>query len=307
MSAPSKSSWLNFPQPEPQCLADWRDWLTDALSQANCQLGQGTLDPYDEAHWLLIRALGWSFDAGADQLQRTLAPSEQQRLKDVMHQRLIKRQPTAYILGEAWLMGESFACDRRAIIPRSFIAEFLVGPRLPGLHHPVRRILELCTGGGSLSILAAKAWPAAKLTATDLDPDALALAQENIQRHGLTDRITIRQGDLFQALQAGDGPYDLILCNPPYVPTHKTNALPAEFRAEPHKAFEGGRDGMDLVRRILKEYPQHLIPGGLLVVEIGHEAAACQQLFEREFPTLTPRWLPTATGSQQVFALGEHL
>ncbi|MFM1849276.1 MAG: hypothetical protein RL446_115 [Pseudomonadota bacterium] len=274
---------------------------------AQCQLGQGTLDPYDEAHWLLVRAMGWSFDAGPEQLDRPLSPSEQQHLKKVMHQRLVDRQPTAYILGEAWLMGESFACDRRAIIPRSFIAEFLVAPSLTGLRHPVARILELCTGGGSLSVLAAKAWPAAKLTATDLDPDALALAQENIQRHGLTDRITTRQGDLFDALQPGDGPYDLILCNPPYVPTHKTNALPAEFRAEPHQAFEGGRDGMDLVRRILKEYPEHLIPGGLLVVEIGHEAAACQQLFEREFPNLKPRWLPTATGLQQVFALGDHL
>ncbi|MEY4724993.1 MAG: hypothetical protein RL043_1142, partial [Pseudomonadota bacterium] len=195
----------------------------------------------------------------------------------------------------------------RAIIPRSFIAEFLVGPRLPGLHHPVRRILELCTGGGSLSILAAKAWPSASVTATDLDPDALELARDNVMRHGLGERITLAQGDLFKALPPDDAPYDLILCNPPYVPTHKTNALPAEFRAEPHAAFEGGRDGMDLVRRILQDHPAHLAPGGLLVMEIGHEARACTALFEREFPTLTPRWLPTATGSQQVFALGEHL
>ena len=265
------------------------------------------MDPYDEAHWLLVRAMDWSFDAGPDQLHRPLTPEEQQHLKDVMRQRLVDRQPTAYILGEAWLMGESFVCDRRAIIPRSFIAEFLVGPNLPGLGHPVRHILELCTGGGSLSILAAKAWSTAQLTATDLDPAALELATENIQRHKLSDRITPRQGDLFQALQAGDGPYDLILCNPPYVPTHKTNALPAEFRAEPHQAFEGGRDGMDLVRRILKEYPLHLKTGGLLVVEIGHEAPACQQLFEREFPQLKPHWLPTATGLQQVFALGDQL
>lgn len=307
MSAPSKGSWLNFPRPEPTCLADWRDWLTDALPQAHCQLGQGTLDPYDEAHWLLVRAMDWSFDAGPQLLHRRLTPAEQQHLKDVMHQRLVERQPTAYILGEAWLMGESFACDRRAIIPRSFIAEFLVGPNLPGLRHPVSRILELCTGGGSLSILAAKAWPAAQVTATDLDPEALELAQENIQRHGLRHRITVRQGDLFQALRPEDGPYDLILCNPPYVPTHKTNALPREFKAEPRAAFEGGADGMDLVRRILTDLPHHLKPGGLLVVEIGHEATACQQLFEREFPQLKPRWLPTATGSQQVFALGDHL
>ena len=195
---------VELPAAWPSCLADWRDWLTDALPMAQCQLGQGTLDPYDEAHWLLVRAMGWSFDAGPEQLDRPLSPPEQQHLKKVMHQRLVDRQPTAYILGEAWLMGESFACDRRAIIPRSFIAEFLVAPSLPGLRHPVARILELCTGGGSLSVLAAKAWPAAKVTATDLDPDALALAQENIQRHGLTDRITTRQGDLFDALQPGD-------------------------------------------------------------------------------------------------------
>ncbi len=281
--------------------------MTEALSEAHCQLGQGTLDPYDEAHWLLVRALGWPFDAAIDQLHADLQPHEQKRLKHVMRQRLVDRRPTAYILGEAWLMGESFVCDSRAIIPRSFIAEFLVPPTLPGLVQPVRRILELCTGGGSLSILAAKAWPEARLIATDLDPSALSLARENLHRHGLEDRINLRQGDLFAALTNNDGPFDLILCNPPYVPTHKTNALPPEFSAEPHAAFEGGQDGMDLVRRILQGYAAHLSPGGLLVVEIGHEAVACEALFKREFTHLTPVWLPTATGTQQVFALGDHL
>ncbi len=307
MSAPSKNFWLNFPQPEPQCLADWRDWLTDALSAAHCQLGQGTLDPYDEAHWLLVRALGWPFDVGIEQLQADLQPTQQRRLKSVMRQRLVDRRPTAYILGEAWLMGESFVCDDRAIIPRSFIAEYLGTRTLPGLPSPVHRILELCTGGASLSVLAAKAWPQAQIIATDLDPSALGLARENLARHQLEHRISLRQGDLWEALTDDDGPFDLILCNPPYVPTHKTDALPPEFSAEPHAAFEGGRDGMDLVRRILQGYGRILSPGGLLVVEIGHEALACEALFKREFPHLKPVWLPTATGSKQVFTLGEHL
>lgn len=307
MSGPSPGSSLNFPQPEPQTAHHWRAWLTKALVQHGCVLGQGTLQPADEANWLVLRGLGLPFDATRSQLQRPLSADEQAHLKALLTERLVSHRPTAYLLNEAWLMGEAFDADERAIIPRSFIAEFLRPPRLPGLVRAPARILELCTGGGSLAILAAKAWPDAEVVATDLDPAALGLAQQNVHRHGLADRVQLLQGNLYHALPPQVARFDLILANPPYVPTRKTDALPPEFKAEPRAAFEGGPDGMDLVREIVQGAPAHLSPGGLLVVEIGFEAHACEALFEREFPHQHPLWLQTATGSQHVFALGENL
>ena len=180
---------------------------------------------------------------------------------------------------------------------RSLIAEVIADGTVDAwLNDGTRRVLDLCTGNGSLAVLAAMAWPDAAVDACDLSADALAVARINVDRHGLQQRISLRQGD---GLAAAAGRYDLILCNPPYVNAASMRALPAEYRAEPALALAGGDDGMDLVRRILEAAPRYLSENGVLVLEIGHERAN----FEAAFPNLQPAWLPTSAGDAQVLLL----
>ena len=185
------------------------------------------------------------------------------------------------------------------IVPRSLIAEPLAHPEYVGsidawLGDHTQRVLDLCTGNGSLAVLAAMAWPEVTVDAADLSADALAVARLNIDRHHLADRITLLQGDGLAAV-AGRR-YDLILCNPPYVNSTSMAALPAEFNAEPRLALAGGTDGMDFIRNLLQQAPDHLSPDGVLVLEIGHE----RPHFEAAFPTLDVVWLPTSAGDDQV-------
>jgi ribosomal protein L3 glutamine methyltransferase len=296
-----------------QELCTANDWIRFTATQcANHQLafGQGTDNALDDARWLVTGALGLPPETPETLLQCRILPNEREVLWQLLYRRVIERQPTAYLLGEAWLCGYRFRADPRALIPRSYIAEFLSTQGFPGCSpsEAPLRILELCTGSASLTILAAHAWPQAQLVATDLSGDALALATDNLSDYGLNDRVTLYQGDLFDALPqtllANDGPFDLILCNPPYVNQESMRRLPAEFCQEPSLALAGGYDGMTLVAKILAGYRQWLSPEGLLVVEIGHEAAACEQLFAKNFPTLMPVWLDTAETSQRVFLLG---
>jgi ribosomal protein L3 glutamine methyltransferase len=185
--------------------------------------------------------------------------------------------------------------DERAIVPRSLIAELIADGTLDTwLSDRTRAVLDLCTGNGSLAVLAALAWPEVHVDATDLSADALAVARLNVERHGLADRITLHQGDGLAAI--GDRRYDLILCNPPYVNSQSMTQLPAEYRAEPELALAGGADGMDFVRPLLAQAAAHLAEGGVLVLEIGHEAAH----FEAAFPALEFAYLPTQATEEQV-------
>ena len=216
----------------------------------------------------------------------------------LIDQRISTRQPAAYLTGEAWLQGVPFTVDARCIIPRSLIAEPLAEGCIDAwLSDRTRRVLDLCTGNGSLAVLAAMAWPEVTVDAADLSTDALAVARLNIDRHQLADRITLHCGDGLAAV-AGQA-YDLILCNPPYVNQASMDALPAEFNAEPALALAGGADGMDFIRRLLREAAQHLTPDGVLVLEIGHE----RPHFDAAFPTLDVVWLPTSAGDDQVLLL----
>ncbi len=289
------------------------DWIRFSVSQFrlhNLAFGQGTDNPLDEARWLVTAGLRLPPDAPDFLLHARLLPVERDGLWKILCARVLDRQPTAYIVGEACLCGYRFRADQRALIPRSYLAEFLTGEGLPGLapSGAPLRILELCAGSASLTVLAAHAWPQATLTATDLSASALALAAENLADYDLTDRVALFQGDLFDALPQSlmhtGGCFDLIMCNPPYVNRASMAALPAEFLHEPGLALDGGKDGMDLVARILNQYHEWLAPDGLLVVEIGHEAIACQKLFDENFSTLRPVWLDTAQTSQRVFLLG---
>ena len=267
------------------------------LELAGVALGQGTLNHHDEAAWLVLWALGLPVDSDDQALSLTLSDAQWQRICEVVHRRINTREPLAYLTGEAWLQGVPFVVDPRVIIPRSLIAEVLAeGVFDPLIPADQARVLDLCTGNGSLAVLCAMAWPQARIDAADLSADALAVAQLNVERHGLTGQIRLLCGD---GLSVADGPYDLIVCNPPYVNAESMSTLPPEFRHEPELALAGGSDGMDFVRPLLAHAAQHLTPHGALALEIGHEISH----FLHAFPQLGGLWLPTSAGDEQVVLL----
>ena len=268
------------------------------LKSAGVSFGHGTGNAFDEAAWLVLFALGMPLDALEDEAQRALTPSQIEATTALVNRRIETRAPAAYLTREAWLQNEPFYVDERAIVPRSFIAELLVDAEGEGtldawLSDRTRRVLDLCTGNGSLAVIAAMAYPEIEVDAADISADALAVARINVDRHKLARRISLIESDLFAQVH---GPYDLVLCNPPYVNTQSMAALPPEYRAEPALALAGGDDGMDLVRRILRDAPQHLSPDGVVVLEIGHERGH----FEHAFRRLEVAWLETSAGEDQV-------
>ncbi len=268
------------------------------LTEAGVCFGQGTTNAFDEAAWLVLWRLGHPLDALDDVAELDVDATAQAAVSALIGQRISSRQPAAYLTGEAWLQGVPFTVDARCIIPRSLIAEPLADGSIDAwLSDRTQRVLDLCTGNGSLAVLAAMAWPEVLVDAADLSADALAVARINIDRHGLAGRIRLHQGDGLAAV-AGQA-YDLILCNPPYVNQAAMDALPAEFKTEPTLALAGGADGMDFIRGLLQQAPQQLTPDGVLVLEIGHE----RPHFEAAFPTLEAVWLPTSAGDDQVLLL----
>jgi ribosomal protein L3 glutamine methyltransferase len=267
------------------------------LDSAGVSFGHGTTNAFDEAAWLVLWRLGLPLDALDENAQHCLSDGEAAQVNELIAQRISTRRPAAYLTGEAWLQGLPFHVDERVIVPRSLIAEVLVvGSADAWLQAEPPRVLDLCTGNGSLAVLAALAWPVALVLATDLSADALAVAQRNVDRHQVADRVQLRQGD---GLAAVEGRFDLVLCNPPYVNRQSMQALPAEYRAEPALALDGGADGMDFIRPLLRGLPAHLNPGAVLLLEIGHE----RPHFEAAFPHLQPVWLETSAGDDAVLLL----
>ena len=268
------------------------------LDAAQLAYGHGTTNARDEAAWLVLWQLGLPLDGDLDEMAETpVSEDDALAVAELITRRIETRQPAAYLTHEAWLQGVSFYVDQRAIVPRSFIAELIADGGFDAwLSDDTRRVLDLCTGNGSLAVLAALAWPEVKVTGADLSPDALAVARINVDRHGLQDRIALIESD---GLAQCPGPWDLVLCNPPYVNAQSMNALPAEYRAEPELALAGGSDGMDFIRALLRDLPARLNPQGVLVLEIGNERAH----FEAAFPQLEAVWLPTSAGDDQVLLL----
>jgi len=276
------------------------------LMQAGVVFGHGTQNAFDEAAWLVLWQLGLPLDTPLEPNDKTevappkrlVTPAEQAAIAALVETRIATRKPAAYLTHEAWLQGVSFYVDERAIVPRSLIAEVLVEGSLDyWLSESTHRVLDLCTGNGSLSVLAALVYPDVMVQASDISAEALEVAKINVERHGLHQRINLHQGDGFPA---HGGPYDLILCNPPYVNARSMAELPPEFRAEPAVALDGntagGVDGMDFVRRLLREASSHMRANAILVLEIGHERAH----FEAAFPSLEVIWLSTSAGEDQV-------
>ena len=273
------------------------------LDQAGVSFGHGTTNAFDEAAWLVLWALKLPLDELDAVAERTVSPAEQAEAEALVERRIQTRSPAAYLTGEAWLQGVPFTVDERVIVPRSLIAESLADGSIDvwlGAH--TRHVLDLCTGNGSLAVLAALAWPEVQVVGAELSADALAVARLNIDRHALQSRITLAQGDGLAAV-AGQR-FDLILCNPPYVNAQAMAELPPEYRAEPALALDGNTagssDGMDFIRQLLAAAAQHLTPEGVLVLEIGHE----RPHFEAAFPRLEVVWLPTSAGDDQVLLVG---
>jgi ribosomal protein L3 glutamine methyltransferase len=271
--------------------------MSARLDQAGVSFGHGTTCAFDEAVWLVLWRLGLPLDNLDGVSQRPVPPARQAEVDALIDERIASRKPAAYLTREAWLQGVPFYVDERAIVPRSFIAELLADGSIdPWLSEQTRRVLDLCTGNGSLAVLTALAYPDVQVDASDLSQDALAVAHINIKQHGLQDRVTLLHSD---GLATVHGPYDLILCNPPYVSDESMNALPAEYRAEPPLALAGGPQGMDFIRPLLQDAAHHLSRDGVLVLEIGNERAH----FEQAFPRLEAVWLETSAGPDQVLLL----
>ncbi|MGA1316202.1 MAG: 50S ribosomal protein L3 N(5)-glutamine methyltransferase [Rubrivivax sp.] len=268
------------------------------LTEAGVCFGHGTTNARDEAAWLVLWRLGLPLDDLEGVAGRVLSAPEIAAVDALVDERIRSRRPAAYLTGEAWLQGVPFTVDERVIVPRSLIAEVLAEGLIDAwLGREPARVLDLCTGNGSLAVLAAMAWPDARVDAADLSADALAVAARNVERHGLGERLRLARGDGLAAVP--DRSYDLILCNPPYVNAQSMARLPAEYRAEPTLALAGGDDGMDFIRPLLAGAAAALRPGGALVLEIGHERAS----FEQAFPGLEPVWLPCSAGDDQVLLL----
>ncbi|MFT4241816.1 MAG: 50S ribosomal protein L3 N(5)-glutamine methyltransferase [Acidovorax sp.] len=265
------------------------------LEQAGVSFGHGTTNAHDEAAWLVLWRLGLPLDSDLDSIQnQPVAQVEQAQVATLFDERIATRKPAAYLTREAWLQGVPFYVDERAIVPRSFIAELLADGSIDHfLSDQTRCVLDLCTGNGSLAVMAAMAWPEVEVTGADISPDALTVARINVDKHGLRDRITLAESNGLAALP---GPWDLILCNPPYVNAASMAALPLEYRAEPELALAGGDDGMDFIRQLLADAPARMSENAVLVLEIGNERA----YFEAAFPQLPVFWLETSAGEDQV-------
>ena len=270
------------------------------LQAAGVAFGHGTTNARDEAAWLVLWRLGLPLDSALDEegehsiRNRAVTPAQQALVAVLFDERIQTRKPAAYLTREAWLQGVPFYVDERAIVPRSFIAELIVGGGFDDwLGEHTQQVLDLCTGNGSLAVLAAMAWPEVQVTGADLSPDALAVARTNVDRHGLQERIALQLSDGLESLP---GPWDLIVCNPPYVNAASMAALPQEYLAEPALALAGGSDGMDFIRRLLADAPACMGEHAVLVLEIGND----RPFFEATFAQLPVFWLETSAGEDQV-------
>lgn len=279
--------------------ATW-DHFTKLLEAAELTYGHGAINASSEALWMISSALGFPPEDTLESLDDVIDVTTLERLESWCNERIQTRKPLAYIIGEAWLMGVPFYCDDRSIVPRSFVAELIVDGHLEPWLPPDAKVLDLCTGNGSLAILMALACPDTQVSGADISYPALSLAAKNIDRHGLSNQIQLFQGDLWDALpNDSESTFDLILCNPPYVNEQSMRSLPQEYLAEPSLALAGGQDGMDIIRRIVDGLANHLKPEGALVLEIGNEA----QHFRQAFPDLEITWLPVSAGDDQVLLI----
>jgi ribosomal protein L3 glutamine methyltransferase len=283
-------------------IRDWLRWAVSRFNESELFFGHGTDNAWDEAVWLVLATLHLPRDTLEPWLDARLTHGERLTLLNNLQQRVVHRLPTAYLVQEAWLGPYRFYVDQRVIVPRSYFAELLESGFAPWIEdaESVGSALDLCTGSGCLAILMAHAFPNADIDAIDISSDALAVARRNIADYALENRVQAVESDLFAAVRGKR--YDLILSNPPYVTSEAMQALPAEYRHEPALALAAGADGLDVVRHILAQAHEHLNPGGVLAIEVGHN----QDLVSEAFPGLPAVWLDTEHAEGKVFLLTQE-
>lgn len=282
----------------PRTVGDALEYCSEKLAGSDVFFGHGTDNAWDEAVQLVLSVAHLPIDSDDSVLPQALTPAASARMEALLQARIDRHTPLPYLLGKAWFAGLEFICDERAIIPRSPIAELILNEFQPWYSGPApRRVLDLCCGGGCIGLAVAHYYPQVEVDLLDIDPAALELARENALALGVSDRVNIKQSDLFSGL--GETAYDLILSNPPYVDARDLADLPAEFRHEPALALGSGPDGLELTRRILTNAHRFLASSGLLVVEVGNSWTALEQAY----PKVPFTWLEFEHGGHGVFAL----
>jgi ribosomal protein L3 glutamine methyltransferase len=281
---------------EPVSLNDWLRCAEKLYDREHVALGQVATNAHDEALYLLLRTLRLPLDSDASVLERKLTAAERRAVEDILRRRVFERVPAAYLTREAWLGEHRFYVDERVIIPRSYFLE-IIPEQLGGLlpqGKPVRHAIDVCTGSGCLAILLAHHFPEARVDACDLSVDALEVAKINVHEHRLERRVQLFQSDVFDAVPPAR--YDVILSNPPYEPSALVDTQAPEFAAEPRMAHDGGRDGLVIIRKLLRQARERLQPHGIVVIEVGGLRSA----IDKEFAAFEPRWLRTQDGSDCV-------
>lgn len=278
-------------------LQEWLEQTTQQLTEADVFLGHGTDNHWDEALHLTLPLLGIDFQSPPDVLNRVLTADEVVLLTAARHRRVHDRVPTPYITGQAWFCGLPFQVDPRVLIPRSPIGELIDEGFYPWLETPPERILDLCCGSACIAIACANIYPDAQIDASDISPETLAIAANNVAFYGIAEQVRLVQSDLFSALP--DERYDLIVCNPPYVDAGDMASLPPEFLHEPRLALASGEDGLEFTRRLLREAADHLTDDGVLVVEVGNSAEA----LEAAYPMIEFEWVAFEHGGDGVFVI----
>jgi ribosomal protein L3 glutamine methyltransferase len=315
-------------------LRDWLVFAEDVYERAGLALGQIATTAHDEALYLLLRTLGWPLDSDASALGRRIEPAQRIKLREVLQRRAVGRVPAAYITREAFLGGNRYYVDERVLIPRSYFLELIpeqLDLWLPDGGKKVKRVADVCTGSGCLAIELAHHFPKARVDAIDLSPEALEVAKINVRMHKLARRVNLYHSDVFDAVpspqpgakaetgaeieaetgvdtdaemeagtgagaEAVNGKYDMILSNPPYEPSEICDGLPVEFQKEPRLALDGGKDGLDIIRKLLAQARDRIAPHGIVVIETG----GLRRAMERTFGGLGLHWLRTQDGSDCV-------
>jgi ribosomal protein L3 glutamine methyltransferase len=272
-------------------------WGASEFGRAGLHFGHGTDNALDEAYHLVTWALHLPHDLPKGYFEAELTEPERRKVVKLLRERVRTRKPAAYLTGEAWFAGLPFEVDARVLIPRSPIAELIQHQFRPWLRAAPRRVLDLCAGSGCIAVACAMAFPDAQVDAIELDPRALAVLGRNVARHGLAGRIEAIRSNLFAKVPGRT--YDLIVSNPPYVPTRRWQGMPKEYHHEPKRALEAGKDGMDLVARILRDAPVHLADDGLLVCEVGGSVPE----FNRRFARIPVIWPEFERGGDGVFVI----
>jgi ribosomal protein L3 glutamine methyltransferase len=278
-------------------IRDFLRWGASELIAAKLFYGHGTDNPWDEAEQLVLHAINLSPPLGDEWLDARLTLPERKKVVANLARRIQERVPAAYITRQAWFAGLPFVVDERVLVPRSPIGELIQKRFEPWLVNEPAQILDLCTGSGCIGIACAYAFPEAYVQLSDISFDALAVAEENIEQHGLAERVFAMQSDLFENLQGQV--FDLIVSNPPYVDAEDMASLPEEYHAEPELGLASGDDGLDFTRRLLTEAVDYLSEQGVLLVEVGNSWPA----LEAAYPALPFTWIEFERGGHGVFVL----